>query len=81
MAILFIIAVMGVCITIFLALVESVASIGGKPRSMAPLMQRAPSLVLVPIDERRAQRVRFIGAERRLAHLTAVPRVEERTSA
>ena len=55
MAILFIISVMGACLTIFLALVEGVASIRSKPRSLAPLMLRAPSLVLVPIDERRAQ--------------------------
>jgi hypothetical protein len=78
LAILFIISVMGACLTIFLALVEGVASIRSKPRSLAPLMPSAPSLVLVPIDERRAQRVRFIGTERRLAHLAAVPRGEER---
>ena len=81
MALLFIISVMGACLTIFLALVEGVASIRGKPRSLAHSMQSAPSLVLVPIDERRAQRVRFIGTERRLAHLAAVPRGEERRSA
>jgi len=81
LAILFIISVMGACLTIFLALVEGVASIRSKPRSLAHSMQSAPSLVLVPVDERRAQRVRFIGTERRLAHLTAVPRAEERRSA
>ena len=81
MAILFIISVMGACLTIFLALVEGVASIRSKPRSLAPVMLSAPSLVLVPIDERRAQRVRFIGTERRLAHLAAVPRGEKRRSA
>ena len=81
MALLFIISVMGACLTIFLALVEGVASIRSKPRSLAHSMQSAPSLVLVPIDERRAQRVRFIGTERRLAHLAAVPRREERRSA
>ena len=81
MAILFIISVMGACLTIFLTLVEGVASIRNKPRAMASLMQGAPSLVLVPIDERRAQRVRFIGTERRLAHLAAVQRAEERRNA
>lgn len=81
LAILFIIAVMGACFMIFLALVECVASLCSKPHTTVPLMQPAPSLVLVPIDERRAQRVRFIGTERRLAHLAAVPRGEERRRA
>ena len=81
MATLFIIAVMGACIAIFLALVESVASVRLKSRPMTPLIHHAPSLVLVPSDERLAQRLRFIGTERRLAHLSAVPRVEERKSA
>ena len=79
MATLFIIAVIGICLAIFLALVEGVAS-ACRPPSPAPWLVGSPSLVLVPIDERRAQRVRFIGTERRFAHLSAVPRGDERKS-
>ena len=70
---LFIFAVMGVCLAVFLALVEGVVGVYRQPRSL-PLRQ--PSLVLIPTDERRAQRLRFVGADRPSPHRAAVQAAE-----
>jgi hypothetical protein len=78
---LFVIAMMGVCVAIFLALVEGVVSVCSQPRPIARFPDMKPSMVLIPIEERRAQRLRFVGVERRHSHLAAVPRTDEQRSA
>ena len=67
------IAVMAVIVAIAFALAEGVLSVLRDTPRRAPLLQQ-PSLVLVPVDERRAQRLRFVGAERRrVCEATAEP--------
>jgi hypothetical protein len=73
-ALLFTFTVMAVCLAIFLVLTEGVVSVcRNKPRSL-PLRQ--PSLVLIQADERRAQRLRFVGMDRRSPHPAAIQATE-----